>query len=289
MMRIKKKQPTPKASRQSTDTLAVLSQFTLLELLVVIAVIAILASLLLPALARVRETVTTTVCANNMKQLYAAYFMYDTDFNRQPPHISECGATAFLGSEVPGFTLRCPANDGQNRWLGFGKLYETGYISGDGRVFYCPERRNRVPVYGVGQEGTGSYDGAVGSGYYGWKFGQAHSSGTSYDGEVLNNYWNRWCEWTLKKEEEPNSSKTATMEARLSKNSPNRWLAADWWGYYAVTTGYYWVAHRSGDNVLYVGGQVQFMNLTLQELIVYSSPTQVINRRLGFWGVETTP
>lgn len=53
-----------------------LTAFTLTELLVAISLIAILASLLLPALARARNSALTTVCLNNQKQLSYAWIMY---------------------------------------------------------------------------------------------------------------------------------------------------------------------------------------------------------------------
>jgi prepilin-type N-terminal cleavage/methylation domain-containing protein/prepilin-type processing-associated H-X9-DG protein len=55
--------------------------FTLIELLIVLTTAAILAATLLPVFSRARQKAQQTGCLNSLKQLAAAYQMYQGDFN----------------------------------------------------------------------------------------------------------------------------------------------------------------------------------------------------------------
>ena len=60
--------------------------FTLIELMVVIAIVGILAALLLPALARAKESGRRAACSSNLRQLAIAVTLYTTDHdNLYPP------------------------------------------------------------------------------------------------------------------------------------------------------------------------------------------------------------
>jgi len=94
--------------------------FTLIELLVVIAIIAILAGLILPVLARARESARRTACASNLSQIAKGMYIYSTSYHCYPTNGTD-GTDPTLG-----------ANATQSMQM----LYR--YWVQDVRVFSCP-------------------------------------------------------------------------------------------------------------------------------------------------------
>jgi prepilin-type N-terminal cleavage/methylation domain-containing protein len=105
--------------------------FTLIELLVVIAIIAILAGLILPVLARARESARRTSCASNLNQIGKACTMYADDPTQ--------GTFPFTGTQA---TPTAPD--------GYSSLWQLfpRYVA-DHKTFSCPSKPTLQALQGL--------------------------------------------------------------------------------------------------------------------------------------------
>lgn len=106
--------------------------FTLIELLVVIAIIGILAAILLPALARARESARRASCQNNLKQWGVVMKMYGNEAGGRFPALQAGGFPKEDGTRIP------VVDFGPNA---FG-LYPE-YLT-DPMIVFCPSDAKRV-------------------------------------------------------------------------------------------------------------------------------------------------
>ncbi|MBN2642233.1 MAG: DUF1559 domain-containing protein [Victivallales bacterium] len=106
--------------------------FTLIELLVVIAIIAILAAMLLPSLAKARDTAKRISCVNNMRQIYQGCALYVSDFNGWLPPTTWNGQYAgyinqYLNAKSDRYDFALP-----------GAEWPPVNTHPAGSIFYCP-------------------------------------------------------------------------------------------------------------------------------------------------------
>ena len=107
-------------------------KFTLIELLVVVAIIGILVTLLLPSLAKARESAKRAVCKSNLSQVSKATHMYAGDNNSKIPK----NYYEYAGSNWR-MTVTEPYNPDGHKYTKIGLLLQQDYL-GHLQVAYCP-------------------------------------------------------------------------------------------------------------------------------------------------------
>jgi prepilin-type N-terminal cleavage/methylation domain-containing protein len=116
--------------------------FTLIELLTVMAIIAMLAAIILPAVIKARERARRAICVSNLRQIGIACQAYAASFNERFP-------TTALNRDVfapnPGSSnvwQWVDASDGSDNYLGKAALYNLTKLfpqfMDDPNIFTCP-------------------------------------------------------------------------------------------------------------------------------------------------------
>ena len=106
--------------------------FTLVELLVVIGIIAVLIAILLPTLARARESAQRTACLSNMRQLGTMLRMYSVAYNDICP-------IGFMDQKAFAYIMNWNnANGAKPSQLGL--LVESNLVKNP-QCFYCPSEQ----------------------------------------------------------------------------------------------------------------------------------------------------
>jgi prepilin-type N-terminal cleavage/methylation domain-containing protein len=101
--------------------------FTLVELLLVVGIIAVLVALLLPAIAKARESSRRTQCMSNLRQLGSAMMLYTSEHNGRLPNSNPVNT---VGDYAATNEVLVALND--------------NYIKAP-PIFHCPSDKDDVP------------------------------------------------------------------------------------------------------------------------------------------------
>jgi len=124
--------------------------FTLIELLVVISIIALLIAILLPALSKARDSAREVQCLTQLDQIVTAQMANAADYKGDlTPHAKWDAFTVFKRGFGRGKGMNGASYDG---WTGTGLLYQREYV-GNMKVSWCPI--NESPVNSVNNSDQG--------------------------------------------------------------------------------------------------------------------------------------
>ena len=217
--------------------------FTLIELLVVIAIIALLLSILMPALAQVKEQARVIICASNLRQDGQAVHFYAVDYNGYMPPIASHQTARTHGIDREDFSSVGPyiwdTSWGLIAPEPYGWSMKSYLPNADTLV--CPADRTDNSRYKWSDRKRGYFHGSYMSYFY------------SYFTPLttLSSYKNLGLMPRYKIEKSP-------AEAVILEDQ-------GWWAYYPSATYMlqYPQHHEKGYNILHLNGRVNFAKNTV--------------------------